>query len=663
MYLFRLYKVSVKFGIGGVLTDYKYAGFMSYSHADEAVAERLHHALETFKIPRDLSLSTDKNLYPIFRDTTELTAHHSLSEKIQDAVNTSRFLIVLCSPAAKSSHWVNEEIRLFRSLHGEASILCVLIEGTPETSFPPSLIEGGREPLAANLGRSRDSFRLGVTQLAASMLGVGLDALIRRETKRRRVRTRLLTTGSVVFAALMGSMAWTAVNARDAAEVSRTEAEKMVEFMLTDLKQDLEPVGRLNILDDVGNRVTDYYNAIPLPDMDDDRLARQARARHLLAQVAVDQGKMDKAKDEIDAAYQATEEVLRRNPENTDAIFAHAQSAYWLGLIHYYLGNLAEVETPWLEYNKLGQELYKSDKKNFDWVMEAAWGQNNLGTLSRHHYSESKTRESITYYSQAITYFKEALAINPDSKSAKYELSNVLAGRASGELAFGTAKQSRAFKIDELEYRSSLIEDFPYDKKLDFEKLKAELNYYHNFFLELSESQEKSVKGLLQKLYEMTLHDPENLSYKISFLDYTFEYISKMDLPSKIYLLPEIKEVTLQLSDDTAGKDYYLAMLGLAEMKRYDIDDLRLKNIAKEKRLRLYYIYFLREKNPKTAQNFLSAINEVLDLPYPTLLDKRIRAYRELDKCSEVSIYTKALHSRGFSQTHLPDVKECRTPD
>ena len=259
---------------------------------------------------------------------------------------------MLCSPAAKTSHWVNEEIRLFRKLHGENAILCALLGGTPETSFPPALSEGGREPLAANLSGGRAGFRLGVTQLAASMLGVGLDVLIQRDTKRRRRRARLMTSASMVFAALMGGMAWMAVNARDAAEVSRTEAEKMVEYMLTELKQDLEPVGRLNILDDVGNRVTDYYDAIPLRDMDDDRLARQARARHLLAQVAIDQGKMDKAKDEIDAAYQATQEVLRRNPENTDAIFAHAQSAYWEGEIANRAKNYEDTLLHWQEYER-----------------------------------------------------------------------------------------------------------------------------------------------------------------------------------------------------------------------------------------------------------------------------------------------------------------------
>jgi len=98
---------------------------------------------------------------------TELTAHHSLSDKIRDAVQNSHFLIVLCSPSSQTSHWVNEEIKLFRNLHGEDSILCALIEGTPKTSFPPALTEGGREPLAADMTGQKESFKFGITQMVS----------------------------------------------------------------------------------------------------------------------------------------------------------------------------------------------------------------------------------------------------------------------------------------------------------------------------------------------------------------------------------------------------------------------------------------------------------------------------------------------------------------
>lgn len=644
---------------------FKYAAFISYAHADEAVAARLHRALETYTIPKSLRTQDSwAKLSPVFRDTTELTAHHSLSEKIRDAVQSSRFLIVLCSPAAKASHWVNEEIRLFRSLHGEGSILCVLAEGAPEISFPPALTEGGREPLAANIGGSKDNFRLGTTQLAASMLGVGLDQLIQRDAKRRRNRFRVLTAASMAFAAIMGGMAWTAIDARDAAEISRTEAEKMVEFMLTDLKSDLEPVGKLNILDDVGKRVTQYYSAIPLSDMDDERLARQARARHLLGQVAMDQGNMEKAKSEVDAAYAATKEVLEQNPNDTDAIFAHAQSAYWVGAIFDRIGNIEKMQAPLTEYNDLAQKLYRSDPENFNWVMEAAWGQNNLGIWARKHVTKPKTQDAIAYYSQAINYFKEALAINPDSKSAQYELSDTLAGRALAELEFGTAERSRAFKLEELEYLDQLVDQYPDDKSLFIKNLRARLDYFHDFFLTLSEIQEKQVKQNLNRLHELILFDPENVKHKLWFLYYAFEYISKVDAQPTTDLLSNITSSITQLPDNIVDKNYYKTLLQLTKLMQDDPSELielstilTKNNLEEHKKRQFLYLNFLQNETPEIAEIYLSTLKENTDVTYPTMLDRQMRAHLVLNNCSQVSSLSQTLYSRGFFE---PRQTECR---
>ena len=189
----------------GVNSNYRYAAFISYAHSDEAVAKRIHNGLETYPLPKDMDASARGKLTPIFRDVTELTAHHSLTEKIRDAVKTSRFLIVLCSPAAKNSHWVNEEIKLFRKLHGEGAILAAIVDGDPDIAFPAALTEDGREPLAANM-TTREGFRFGITQLAASMLGVGLDRLVRRDSQRRRKRLQFITASALAFAGLMGAM-------------------------------------------------------------------------------------------------------------------------------------------------------------------------------------------------------------------------------------------------------------------------------------------------------------------------------------------------------------------------------------------------------------------------------------------------------------------------
>src|SRR5262249_25813392 len=60
-----------------------------------------------------------KSLRPIFCDREDFTAGHTLNEQTLAALDASDALIVVCSPASAQSHYVNEEIRLFRSRHPE----------------------------------------------------------------------------------------------------------------------------------------------------------------------------------------------------------------------------------------------------------------------------------------------------------------------------------------------------------------------------------------------------------------------------------------------------------------------------------------------------------------------------------------------------------------
>jgi len=500
----------------------KYQAFLSYAHADENIAQRVHKSLETFPIPQ--ALKTQGKLSPIFRDVTELTAHHSLSDKIRDAVQNSRFLIVLCSPSSKTSHWVNEEIRLFRQLHGEDSILCALIEGSPKTSFPPALTEGGREPLAADMTGQKESFKFGITQMAASMLGVGLDELVQREAKRRRRRLQFITAGALGFAAIMGGMAWTAVDARDAAEVSRTEAEKMVEFMITDLKDELEPVGRLSILDDVGTRVTDYYDAIPLSDMDDDRLARQARARHLLGQVALDQLNKEKAQSEIQASYDATKEVLRRNPDSEDAIYAHAQSAYWIGRLFYQSKNHLMALEYWEIYNNLCQSLYQKNPTNPDWILEASWGASNLGFIK---IRLDKLEEAQSHLNQTISLNEELLFIDETNSVWIKELSNAYAGAANLSIKMSDLQAARIWQSKNINLLKKAFELSPLNKEIQFRLARSKIELDMPFRADTAlDCNQTNISTYLDQLKEIIAADPENKIWQRNYSDYKNKYDS-----------------------------------------------------------------------------------------------------------------------------------------
>src|SRR5215831_12805273 len=96
---------------------FKYRAFLSYSHRDGAWGPWLHSALERYPVDKDLiGRETPvgpipESLRPIFRDREDFAAGPSLNSQTLAALEASQFLIVICSPNAARSAYVNEEIR------------------------------------------------------------------------------------------------------------------------------------------------------------------------------------------------------------------------------------------------------------------------------------------------------------------------------------------------------------------------------------------------------------------------------------------------------------------------------------------------------------------------------------------------------------------------
>ena len=119
---------------------YKYYAFISYRHVepDQSIAKHLHHIIETFNPPKEFYNNGVKPTFRVFRDREELAAK-DLSTSIEDALATSRYLIVICSKRTPLSDWCEKEIETFRALHGDERIIPVLIEGDIDESFPTAL--------------------------------------------------------------------------------------------------------------------------------------------------------------------------------------------------------------------------------------------------------------------------------------------------------------------------------------------------------------------------------------------------------------------------------------------------------------------------------------------------------------------------------------------
>jgi len=226
-------------GTGAVASPGGYAAFISYSHRDSAEARWLHKAIENFRIPRELAGTNGEygpvasRLRPVFRDEDELASASELGPRLEQALARSRALVVICSPAAAASAWVDKEIRTFKRLNPARPVLAVLARGTPETAFPDSLrysvdaageldLSRPVEPLAPDLAvLDRRVVKL---KLIAGLAGVPFSALVRRDLRRRRRIAAVLGTAAVILIAVLTGLTIAALKARDVALHERNQA-------------------------------------------------------------------------------------------------------------------------------------------------------------------------------------------------------------------------------------------------------------------------------------------------------------------------------------------------------------------------------------------------------------------------------------------------------
>ncbi len=192
---------------------FRYRAFISYSSQDKSQAERLHRALEAYRVPSgvDADLKPDRRLGRFFRDDDEIGATADIGDSVRAAIRDAESLVVLCSPAAARSAWVDAEILHFRRTGRGDRVFAIIIDGIPNSGdpatecFPPSLRSRDRHPSSGRMPMEplglyfrREPFSRLQTRLVAGLLGIEFDSLWRRE-QRRQSRRRLAAAGLILL--------------------------------------------------------------------------------------------------------------------------------------------------------------------------------------------------------------------------------------------------------------------------------------------------------------------------------------------------------------------------------------------------------------------------------------------------------------------------------
>lgn len=166
-------------------------------------------------------------LMPIFRDRDELPSSAELGSVLNEALQQSRYLIVICSPQSARSRWVNEEVKYFKSLGRAHRVLPLIISGEPNASefpnsglvecLPPAIrfevddngevTKRKAEPIAADARGGKDGRATAKLKLIAGLIGVGLDELRQRE-RQRQIQRRFFAATAGITLTLLAGLGW-----------------------------------------------------------------------------------------------------------------------------------------------------------------------------------------------------------------------------------------------------------------------------------------------------------------------------------------------------------------------------------------------------------------------------------------------------------------------
>jgi len=517
---------------------FKYFAFISYSHADERWSRWLHQALETYRVPKRLVGRAARHghvpgrLTPIFRDRDELTGAADLSSSVKAALRASRHLIVICSPAAARSRWVDEEVRTFKQLGRGDRILTLVVDGEPNATDRPgdeqrecfaaslrfeleqdgSLSTRPAQPIAADLRPGKDGKSNAKLKLVSALLGIGFDDLKQREQRRQQKRLLLITAASVAGMLLTGTLAVTAWMSRQDAMRNRDQAEDLIGFMLGDFRGQLEPLGKLELLKNVGDKAMAYFSSLSDRDLTVGSLLRRAEALRQIGDVRLSLGEFGPALAAFQESLALSQELSQRSPDNQDWLFALGNAWFWVGNTHWQEGDLDASVAPMGEYLKAAERLVQLGPDNAKWQLEQGYAFGSLGSLAA---AKGEGAAAIKYFEASNAITEKLIKDEPTDAGLLQNRIENYSWLASTRQELGELREAKNLHARALQLTQELLALNPDDRRIQREEVLRKV-FYGRVLLQMgqvAEAKQLSSEALSRARALASL-DPENARWQ-----------------------------------------------------------------------------------------------------------------------------------------------------
>ena len=242
--------------------------------------------------------------------------------------------------------------------------------------------------------------------------------------------------------------------ARAVAVVRQGQAEELIGFMLGDLRDKLTALGRLDLLDAVGDRALAYFAAVPASQLSSEELYRRAEALQRLGEVRMFQGKLEPAADLMRQSIEIAAGLAAKDSLNGRWQIGLAHSQFWAGNVDWEQGNVDSALQHFLPFVTISERLIKHYPDSLGYREELAYALNNIGFAKQ---AKGDLAGAVSSYRASRTINQQLVDLRPDSVSWQVSLAAELNAEAVAQRKLGDLAGAHANHDKELAIKEALL--------------------------------------------------------------------------------------------------------------------------------------------------------------------------------------------------------------
>lgn len=407
----------------------RYDAFISYSHGkDKSIAEALQSIVQKLGKPW-----YRRRALRLFRDDTSLSATPHLWPSIEQALGSSRFFILLASPEAAASKWVNKEVGYWLEHNSIETLLIGVTQGElgwdeeagdfvqGEAMPLPPVLRGrfNTEPKWVDLRPWREGadqrnakFLEAGADFAAAIRGLPKEDLLSQEVRQQRRALMLAWSAAGSLFILAGVAGWQwreAVAQRNRAEATLAAATDTANGLITNLAVRFRNVTGVpsTLIKDILDRARSLQEQLIGRGETSPELRRsQSRGLNEAATTLSRLGEQKAALDAATEAHGILQSLLATEPNNMEWQRALAASKERMVDALDVLGKPDEALKHYRDAAEILESLISKDASNTQWQSQLADVLSSIAYFFRTH---GRSQDALVSYRRVLA-IREALA-------------------------------------------------------------------------------------------------------------------------------------------------------------------------------------------------------------------------------------------------------------